>query len=409
MSWIEDPTHYEGLGPLDERWEDAVKNVTKINGLLLKENDLFEAELRRRAQHMVDNEEHGMDSDAAHLKTAPVGSRVSFDVKYDIALGEIDHIKDEKEKQKIAWERDLDRTKAEIDEHIARVKDLAKDILEFRRDYTSWGHTEISADKLISFFDERIGFKLATAKKLKEKNKNLVTNINRIQNQIQSKMAKGEDIKKIDFKQMKIECKRYEEQVREKNKLLASLKQLTTSTVASLNSLKYDLEMNEKKGADLDRSIAAKEADKLKLQRALKEALEEQAKAFRENLRLREHKEESKMPAVMEYVKEKAEVQDLERQLATWERAVRIAEMGERFARANSKKAAGERPGGSAGSSKTVSTPGSSRNGTRTKATPKMLSARPSEAKLLVQPTAHVSQVRPAQGTRVALATKSTV
>jgi len=74
----------------------------------------------------------------------------------------------------------------------------------------------------------------------------------------------GEDLKFIDFHQLQIENKKHVKDIDDRNNKLISMKVSAANTVLSLNELKKDLTIAEKRAIEIERDLALKEQSKIK-------------------------------------------------------------------------------------------------------------------------------------------------
>jgi len=176
--------------------------------------------------------------------------------------------------------------------------------------------------------EEKLRAKGAMAEKLRLKNTTLKSTIQKMEGQLQQKEDMGEVLHVIDFDQLKIENQQYLEKIEERNNELLRLKLTTGNTVQVLNTLKHKLNNLTAESEWLKRETAARKESLAKLTDEISRVEGEKEQAARLDRKLkRESESESNMPQVMDYVQQKADEHELERQMAGWRRKLEIAEV----------------------------------------------------------------------------------
>merc|ERR1712100_774967 len=198
----------------------------------------------------------------------------------------------------------------------------------------------MGAEKAIRYMEEKLRAKGAIAEKLRLKNATIKSQIQKMEGQLQQKEDMGEVLHVIDFDQLKIENQQYLEKIEERNNELLRLKLTTGNTVQVLNTLKRKLNNLTAESEWLKREIAQRKELLSKITEEITKVEQEKEQAARMDRKLkRELEGESNMPQVLDYVGQKAQMYELERNLQNWERKVEIAEMEARRHKWLAKKA----------------------------------------------------------------------
>eukprot|EP00002_Diphylleia_rotans_P017570 TRINITY_DN3409_c0_g1_i11.p1 TRINITY_DN3409_c0_g1~~TRINITY_DN3409_c0_g1_i11.p1 ORF type:complete len:298 (-),score=75.57 TRINITY_DN3409_c0_g1_i11:436-1329(-) len=256
-----------------------------------------------------------------------------------------------------------------IEETEITITEIKKDSYEFRRDLeivTESGEIENPiAEKVVRYMEDQLKAKDALVEKLRLKNATLKTQIQKMETQLQQKEEMGEVLHAIDFEQLKIENQQYLEKIEERNSELLRLKLTAGNTVQVLNNYKVcsfpvhygfiivrfiskicmvQLQVCEwfistfyfiqKKLGNLTteqqwlkKEIESRKESLAKLEEEIRKVSEEREQAARVNTRLRTQQEEYKVPMVLDYVQQKAQMYELEKKMKDWVRKVDIAEM----------------------------------------------------------------------------------
>ena len=168
----------------------------------------------------------------------------------------------------------------------------------------------------------------AMAEKLRLKNMTLKSQIQKMETQLQQKEDMGEVLHVIDFDQLKIENQQYLEKIEERNNELLRLKLTTGNTVQVLNTLKHKLNNLTAESEWLKRETSQRKETLAKISEEISRVEQEKEQAARADRKMRRESDaQSNMPAVLDYVQQKAEMYDLEKSVGAWRRKVEIAEM----------------------------------------------------------------------------------
>ena len=146
----------------------------------------------------------------------------------------------------------------------------------------------------------------------------------------------GEVLHVIDFDQLKIENQQYLEKIEERNNELLRLKLTTGRTVQDLNSLKKKLTHLTARGEWLQKQIIEKEEQLMRFSEEEKRVDDAKRVASSINKGLKEEQDDTEHPRVIDYIRLKAEVSELESKQLDWTRRLEIAELEEKQAMRNS-------------------------------------------------------------------------
>jgi len=316
--------------------EKELDDLMRYNETLRRENDLFESHLQRVNPQLLTDDDEAMGSKATKRK--PGASKkttqvlLSAEQKYEIASQESEEIRDEIEALKLNSEKLLDSLRASMEETDVRIAEIKKDAYEFKRDIVTGAENfrtgKTIAEKAVRYMEEKLRSKGAMAEKLRLKNMTLKSQIQKMEGQLQQKEDMGEVLHVIDFDQLKIENQQYLEKIEERNNELLRLKLTTGNTVQVLNTLKHKLNTLTSESEWLKRETTQRKDALAKIGEEITRVEQEKEQAARTERKLRRETEsDSKMPQVLDYVQQKAEMYELERQAASWTRKVEIAEM----------------------------------------------------------------------------------
>lgn len=327
---------------LDDTQEQELEELLRFNETLMRENELFESHLQRTAPALLaDDDEKGKRKGAAKRSQMTL---LTPEQKYDIAVQEMDELREEIALTKRNSEQLLDTLRARMEECDVRIAEIKKDAYEFKRDIVTGAENfrtgKTIAEKAVRYMEEKLNAKAAIAEKLRLKNATLKSQYQKVEGQLQQKEDMGEVLHVIDFDQLKIENQQYLEKIEERNNELLRLKLTTGNTVQVLNTLKHKLNNLTTESELLKRETTARKESLAKISEEITRVEQEKEQAARLDRKLRrEENTESNMPQVLEYVQQKAEAFVLESQLNAWKRKVGIAEMENRRLQSLARKA----------------------------------------------------------------------
>jgi hypothetical protein len=303
-----------------------------FNETLMRENELFESHLQRVAPALLRD-----DEDAAKARKKPSQKRgqqvlLTAEQKYDIAVQEMEEVREEITSTKQNSEQLIDTLRARMEECDVRIAEIKKDAYEFKRDIVTGAENfrtgKIVAEKAIRYMEDKLRAKAAVAEKLRLKNATLKQQYTKVEASLQQKEDMGEVLHVIDFDQLKIENQQYLEKIEDRNNELLRLKLTTGNTVQVLNTLKHKLYNLTAESEWLKRETTGRKELLAKISEEITRVEQEKEQAARQDRKLRrEENTESNMPQVLDYVQQKAEVYELEKSLNAWKRKVDIGEM----------------------------------------------------------------------------------
>ncbi|CAL1541961.1 unnamed protein product [Lymnaea stagnalis] len=251
--------------------------------------------------------------------------------KCDIAQREIEELRDDINRLRDDSEKVLDTLKAIMEEADIRLSEVKKESYEFERDIVkgSVNHrtNKVIAEKCMRYFEDKLRTRDALIEKLRLKNAQLKVQKKKLMMQLRQKEEMGEVLNEVDFNQLKIENQQFLEKIDERNQDLLRLKLMAGNTLQVLNSYKKKLLTLTKESERLKSEINFRQDMDSRIQAETSVAETERAKAEQMNKKLRKQLSNFKVPSVMEYVKEKASMYELNKKVKSWERKVDIAEM----------------------------------------------------------------------------------
>lgn len=256
-----------------------------------------------------------------------------------MASSELDELAKEAEETKKTSGRLIDTLTAVLEETDVRIAELKKEAYEFKRDIVVGAENfrtgKTMAEKVIRYMEEKLRSKDAMIEKLRLKNATLKNQMKKVEVQLRHKEEMGDVLHYIDFHQLQIENKQYVAKIDERNQELLKLKMTTGSTVQVLNNLKKKLNalMSETHWLRQEMRQRTELLAKLRADnRAVSGQIGTQQR-FKDTFSTDADDDSSDMPVIMDYVKQKKDQYQLQKDVASWERKVEIAEMASKGTR----------------------------------------------------------------------------
>ncbi|XP_078687929.1 cilia- and flagella-associated protein 263-like [Branchiostoma floridae x Branchiostoma belcheri] len=337
----------------DERLYQLVEDTLQSNDVLQTETEMFEKFLKR--VEPKDGGHSSLASTSTPVTATPsasmqdlrtVGGRrrsksksgtierllkLSAEQKCDIAQRELEELREDIDKFKEESEKVLDNHKAHIEEADTRLSEIRKSSYEFERDILKGGVNprtgKVVGERATRYFEDRIRAKDTLIEKLRLKNSSLKVQKRKLQLQLKQKEEMGEVLHEVDFQQLKIENAQYLERIDERNQDLLRLKLMAGNTMQVLNSYKKKLNTLTAESERLKSEISSRQDMLTRIDAETNSVEEERSKAEKENKKYRTQLADYRVPDVLDYVQDKADLYELQKTVKSWERKVEIAEM----------------------------------------------------------------------------------
>ena len=254
------------------------------------------------------------------------------DQKLDVVNSELDHINSVTDETRKSSEKIIDTLKAVIEETDMRISELRKEAHEFKRDIVVGAENfrtgATMAEKVLKYMEDKLRQKDVYVEKMKLKNSSTRSSIAKLEAQLKQKEEMGDVLHFIDFHQLQIENKQYVMKIEKRNQELIKLKVSTGKIVQVLNSKKKELHGLLEQSSWLTSEIGNRKEQLRRIKEENKRVGEKMASRRKFIGKLKNEAEESsETPQVLDYVKQKAEMYELQQELKNYQRKVEIAEI----------------------------------------------------------------------------------
>jgi hypothetical protein len=262
---------------------------------------------------------------------------LSAEQKNEIAVREVEELRDEIQRNVENWAKIVDNYKAEMEEVEIRMVEIKKEMYEFKRDIEIQALDKrtgkVMAERVVRYFEDKIRAKETMIEKIRLKNVTLKVQKNKLHAQLKQKEEMGEVLHAIDFDQLQIENKQYLQKIEERNQELLKLKMTSGNTMQILSFYKVvrnnqkQLQTVTQQFEKVEMEIAQRKELLYKLKVEEQSVLEEKAKAEKRKKWIVHQMDSYRVPKVMDYVLIKASQHDLQKKLKGWTRKVEISSM----------------------------------------------------------------------------------
>jgi len=264
-------------------------------------------------------------------KMPEIGPELTNAQLHETAVQVMDRLGEDMEAVKAQTQKIVDEMKALMELNDALVSERKKEVFEFSRDAVVGAENPRAggkrmAEKVLAHFEKKLRHKESQIKKLESKNTSLQQSIRKMEQQLKNKEQMGEVLNVIDFDQLKIENKQFLEKIEERNNELITLKLTTGNTVQVLNTLKKRLHKLTSESEWLQSEIVQRRDLLIKVEDDIARVRDEANALARCNQRAQRDQQTSDMPHVIEYVKQKLELDTLTKNVENWTQKLRIAE-----------------------------------------------------------------------------------
>ncbi|XP_002741623.1 cilia- and flagella-associated protein 263-like [Saccoglossus kowalevskii] len=328
----------------DEQLQNLVLECRSQNFVLDNETSMFEKFLKRVEPNMMLTPSAAptpsvsvQDTRIMRKRSKSKGGgvdkhlKLTAEQKCDIAQREIEELREEIEKLKEDSEKVLDTYRAIMEEADMRFAEIKKAYYEFERDIVKGASNprtgKVVSEKVSRYFEDKLRQRDTLIEKLRLKNSTLKVQKKKLQLQLKQKEEMGEVLHEVDFQQLKIENSQYLEKIDERNQDLLRLKLMAGNTLQVLNTYKKKLHTLTMESDRLKSEISSRNDLLYRIDAETEQVEVERATAEKLNRKLRQQLDDYKVPEVVEYVREKADLYELNKTVKSWERKVEIAEM----------------------------------------------------------------------------------
>eukprot|EP00878_Enallax_costatus_P047184 GHUV01057614.1.p1 GENE.GHUV01057614.1~~GHUV01057614.1.p1 ORF type:complete len:345 (+),score=115.87 GHUV01057614.1:287-1321(+) len=254
--------------------------------------------------------------------------RLTDDEKSDIVSQAIENLQKEIDELRANGEKDIDDIRTLMEEVDMRIAETKKDTYEFKRDIIIGGEDprtgKTNAEKVIRFFEDKIHTKEVLVEKLTLKNTTYKAAIQKLEAQLEHKEEMGEVLHLVDFDQLKIENQQYLERIDAKNKELLQLKLSTGKTVQVLNDVKARMATLMAEGSQLRTAISSKQRELNNFDADYQKTMGQSQQVTATYRKLQAQQKEADQPQIMDYIKLKHHVAELQKELGDWQRKLEV-------------------------------------------------------------------------------------
>jgi len=259
--------------------------------------------------------------------TIPQKITITTRIQYDL--------KNILERNEAASEKKIGVLRAELEESKMVGEETEKTISDLQREIRSTsqapaglgGKQEVlSAERFIRFLEDILKARDLLTSKYRLKSAALLALKKTTANRLIQKEENGEMLQMVDFEQLKIANKKYQETIDERNEEMLRLKQQSGSVVSLLNTTKDQLQKLSLESDRLSAEIKSRTSILNRLEKEDYNVEQDRRSAIVTNKKLQKQLEDYEVPSVLEYVQQKEQVQAQRKDVATWHRRLEVAQ-----------------------------------------------------------------------------------
>jgi hypothetical protein len=202
---------------------------------------------------------------------------------------------------------------------------VKKDIFDFKRLYAGRDAGNLTSQKLIRHFEDRLRVKEQSIEKLEIKNTVLKRKIAQQDAIVKQKEGMGDNLSTIDFDHLQIENQELLEKIESRNTELLALKQATGKTTLQLNGFKQALSKTTAYTTWLHDEKGKKSLVIDKVIGEMHDVGKDLEVERRQNRKLLKDRQEGlAVPPVLEYVSITQEARELKKEIKNWEQRIEV-------------------------------------------------------------------------------------
>ena len=176
------------------------------------------------------------------------------------------------------------------------------------------------AEKIGRYFHERLQAHETLTNKLRARISSLKAHIVRLEDQLRQKEEMGDTLNEIDFDQLKIENRQYLDKIDEKNIELILLKRRVGKATQILNRYKNDLKTKTNDLIETEQRFDKQQILYEHAQQEVTRASHERSYVVKKHRHLVDQVENFQVPEIIDYVRKKALLYNLQRECQVWQR-----------------------------------------------------------------------------------------
>ncbi|CAF2884141.1 unnamed protein product [Rotaria sp. Silwood2] len=255
---------------------------------------------------------------------------LTLEQKLAIIISEYEQTKIDKMRREIINEKKTDQLESDIEWVDIERSDFELSITEFLKikDASINKRTrKLVGEKIDRYFHEHLQTRESLTNKLRDRSSGLKRQIVRLEAQLREKEEMGETLTEVDFNQLQMENKQYLDKIDEKNIELVLHKHKVAKVTQLLNYYKANLNTNTIDLIDIQQRINKQDILYEFTRQEINKANYEQSRANKRNYNLRDQIEHYQVPEILDYVKRKSLLCNLQRDCQVWQRKVELVSM----------------------------------------------------------------------------------
>ncbi|CAF3682630.1 unnamed protein product [Rotaria sp. Silwood1] len=257
---------------------------------------------------------------------------LTFEQKLAIIMSELEQRKIDRIRRETINEKRLDQFESDVEWIDIEISDFELSIAEFLKtknlSIDKRTH-KVLGEKIDRYFHDHLQARESLINKLRDRSSGFKRQIVRLDAQLKEKEEMGETLTEVDFNQLKMENKQYLDKIDEKNIELVLLKQKVAKITKLLNYYKANLNTSTIDLIDIQQRINKQDTLYEFTQQEINKANYEKSRASKKNHNLSYQIENYQAPEILDYVKRKSLLCNLQRDCQVWKRKVELVSVRE--------------------------------------------------------------------------------
>ncbi|CAF3454545.1 unnamed protein product [Rotaria socialis] len=262
--------------------------------------------------------------------------RLTLEQKLAIVASEYEQIKTEALRRNTVNERNTDQSESDIEWIDVELEDFQlaiTELLKLKESSIDKRTRKVIGEKMSRYFHEHLQARESTTNKLRDRSGGLRKQIVRLDSQLKQKEEMGETLHEVDFNQLKIENKQYLDKIDEKNVELVLLKRQVAKVTQLLNHYKDNLHTSTVDLIDIEKRINKQDHLHEYAEKEIVAVNNEQYHVAKTHNNLVSQIENYQVPEILDYVRKKSLLSNLQRDCQVWQRKVELVSMSLRQSR----------------------------------------------------------------------------
>eukprot|EP00792_Barthelona_sp_PAP020_P004932 TRINITY_DN2417_c0_g1_i1.p1 TRINITY_DN2417_c0_g1~~TRINITY_DN2417_c0_g1_i1.p1 ORF type:complete len:392 (-),score=18.73 TRINITY_DN2417_c0_g1_i1:198-1373(-) len=318
--------------------EDQIRFITRNNEFLAFENALLSAFVNQNTGSISYYGEMDLSGTRNRRRKRKFKPYITFPQRLEIVTRVIESYRDDIVKVEESSERMKEKLTCILKASQERIGEIKNEAFQFKKECLPIDHlkphlamrsnhkqqTTIQAEKMIRYYESLIKLKTNKIEKIRLGINSDKSHIAKLSTQIAQKQRFGETFQRIDFEELKIEKRHFEDNLQKKNSELLNLKLIASNSVTQLQDMRDSLMKLDAEANSIKNNIKSESNFIAKMNNEIKSVLNDNEKLRQKLKVLKLQTDQGNGPTPEDYRQLINIKADLEKQIKTLQRKVNI-------------------------------------------------------------------------------------